>query len=291
MQIGFIGLGIMGGGMAANLQNSGYDLIVYNRTAEKAQPLLDAGADLAPSPTELAQDVNLLFTMLADPEAVMQTALDEDGFLNHLPEGALWIDCSTTNPSFARHMAAQAATRGVRFIDAPVAGSKDQAANAELTFIVGASEKDLEDCRPELECMGQRIFHAGDVGMGTSLKVVLNHQLAVAMASFAEGAVLGQELGIERETLFDFLFAGPVVAPFVKNKRSKMESGEYDTEFPLKLMQKDLHMASIAGFESGAALPLGNVAKEIYQLAIRSSYGDMDFSAIYQFLYEEWDVE
>jgi 3-hydroxyisobutyrate dehydrogenase-like beta-hydroxyacid dehydrogenase len=291
MRIGFIGLGIMGGGMAANLQNSGYDLIVHNRTAEKAQPLLDAGAVWASSPAELAPEVDLLFTMLADPEAVLQTALGEEGFLNQLPDGALWIDCSTTNPSFARHMGSQAAARGVRFIDAPVAGSRDQAANAELTFIAGASEKDLEDCRPELECMGQRIFHAGEVGMGTSLKVVLNHQLAVAMASFAEGAVLGEELGIDRDMLFDFLLASPVVAPFIKNKRSKMESGDYDTEFPLKLMQKDLHMASIAGFESGAALPLGGVAKELYKLAIRSSYGDMDFSAIYQFLFEEWDVE
>jgi 3-hydroxyisobutyrate dehydrogenase-like beta-hydroxyacid dehydrogenase len=291
MRIGFIGLGIMGGGMAANLQNSGYDLIVYNRTAEKAQPLLDAGAEWAASPAELGPEVNMVFTMLADPDAVLQTALGEEGFLPHLPEDALWIDCSTTNPSFARQMGAQASARNVRFIDAPVAGSKNQAANAELTFIAGASEDDLEDCRPELESMGQRIFHAGDVGMGTSVKIVVNHQLAIAMASFAEAAVLGQELGIEREKLFDFLFTGPVVAPFVKNKRSKMESGDYDTEFPLKLMQKDLHMASIAGFESGAALPLGNTAKEIYRLAMRSSYGDMDFSAIYQFLYEEWDVE
>ena len=291
MQIGFIGLGIMGGGMAANLQKSGYDLIVYNRTAEKAQPLVQGGAVLAASPAELAHEVNLLFTMLSDPDAVLQTALGEEGFLRYLPDDALWIDCSTTNPSFARHMATQAAAHGVRFIDAPVAGSKNQAANAELTFIVGASEQDLEDCRPELECMGQRIFHAGEVGMGTSLKVVFNHQLAVAMASFAEGAVLGQELGIDREKLFDFLFASPVVAPFVQNKRSKMESGDYDTEFPLKLMQKDLHMASIAGYESGSALPLGSVAKEIYKLAIRSSYGEMDFSAIYQFLYEEWDVD
>jgi 3-hydroxyisobutyrate dehydrogenase-like beta-hydroxyacid dehydrogenase len=291
MRIGFIGLGIMGGGMAANLQNSGYDLIVFNRTAEKAKPLLDAGAEWAASPAELAPEVSMIFTMLADPDAVLETALGAAGFLPHLPEGALWIDCSTTNPSFARRMASQAAAYGVRFIDAPVVGSKEQAAQAELTFIAGASEQDLEDCRPEMETMGKRIFHAGEVGMGISLKVVFNHQLALAMASFAEGAVLGQELGIDQEVLFDFLLNSPVTAPFLQRKRSKMESGEYDTEFPLKLMQKDLHMASIAGFESAAALPLGSAAKEIYQLAMRSSYGDMDFSAIYQFLYEEWDVE
>lgn len=290
MKIGFIGLGIMGSSMAANLQNEGYDLVVYNRTAEKAQPLLDGGATWAASPAEMAPQVTMIFTVLAHPDAVAETALGIEGFLDQLPEGALWIDCSTTNPSFARRMGEQAAARGVHFLDAPVTGSKEAAAKGELTFLVGGSEQDLDDCRPELESMGDRIIHAGAVGMGTSLKVVFNHQLAIAMASFAEGAVLGQDLGIPRDTLFDILLSSPVVAPFVKSKRPKMESGEYDVEFPLQWMQKDLHMAAIAGFETGAALPLGNVAKEMYSLAMRSSFGEMDFSAIYQFLYEEWDV-
>lgn len=291
MQIGFIGLGIMGGSMAANLQKAGYDLLVNNRTAAKAEPLLAEGAVWAESPAALAPQVTLLFTMLAHPDAVAETALGAEGFLPHLPQGALWVDCSTTNPSFARRMADQATAYGIRFIDAPVTGSKDQAAAAELTFLAGGSEADLDDCRPELETMGRRIIHAGAVGMGSSLKVVFNHQLAVAMASFAEGAVLGQELGIDQETLFDFLLGSPVVAPAIQRKRPKMESGEYEVEFPLQWMQKDLHMAAIAAYESGAALPLGNAAKELYRLAMRSSYGEADFSAIYQFLYEEWDVE
>lgn len=291
MRIGFIGLGIMGSRMAANLQESGYDLIVHNRTASKVQALLDSGAEWAATPAELAPQVNMLFTMLAHPDAVAETALGQEGFLPHLPDGALWIDCSTTNPSFARRMAAQAAAHGVRYIDAPVAGSKDAAADAELTFIAGGAEEDLEDCHPEMESMGKRIIHAGGTGMGTALKVVFNHQLAIGMAAFAEGMVLGQELGIEQETLFDFLLGSPVVAAAFARKRPKMESGEYDVEFPLQWMQKDLHMASIAGFESGAALPLGNTAKELYRLAMRSSFGEMDFSAIYQFLYEEWDVD
>jgi 3-hydroxyisobutyrate dehydrogenase/glyoxylate/succinic semialdehyde reductase len=102
----------------------------------------------------------------------------------------------------------------------------------------------------------------------------------------------GKQFGFANlEQLFEFLLDSPITAPFLKNKRSKMESGEYDVEFPLQWMQKDLHMASIAGFESNAALPLGNAAKELYKLAMRSGYGEEDFSAIYQFLYEEWDVE
>lgn len=291
MRVGFIGLGIMGSRMAANLQQEGYDLVVHNRTAVKAQPLLAAGAEWADTPADLAPQVTMLFTMLAHPDAVGEAALGEDGFLAGLPEDALWIDCSTTNPSFARRMAAAAGERGVRFIDAPVAGSKEAAAAAELTFFAGGSEEDLAECRPEMESMGSRIVHAGETGMGAALKVVFNHQLAISMAAFAEGMVLGQELGIEREQLFDMLLASPVVAPVAARKRSLMESGDYEVEFPLQWMQKDLHMAAVAGFESGAALPLGGAAKEIYKLAMRAGYGEQDFSAIYQFLYEEWDVE
>jgi len=291
MKFGFIGLGIMGSRMAANLQDAGYDLVVYNRTADKAEQLVENGAVLAPSPAALAGEVNVIYTMLAHPDAVAEMALGPDGFLPHLPADALWIDCSTVNPSFARRMAAQARARNVRYVDAPVTGSKDAAGSAQLTFLAGGAEEDLEECRPEMEIMGRRIIHAGEAGMGTALKVVFNHQLGLAMAGFAEGLVLGQELGLDRDFLFDTLLDSPVVAPSVKGKRPKMESGDYEVEFPLRWMQKDLHMASIAGFESGAALPLGSAAKEVYRLAIRSGYGEMDYSAVYQFLVEEWDVD
>jgi 3-hydroxyisobutyrate dehydrogenase/glyoxylate/succinic semialdehyde reductase len=188
-------------------------------------------------------------------------------------------------------MAAAAAARGLGFMDAPVAGSKDAAADGGLTFIAGGSEADVEEYRAELEAMGSRIIHAGETGMGSSLKVVINHQLAINMAAFSEGIVLGQELGIERDLLFNVMLNGPVTAPFLKNKQPKIESGDFEVEFPLQWMQKDLQMAGIAGFESGAALPLGSAAKELYKLAMRAGYGEQDFSAIYQFLYEEWDVE
>lgn len=291
MQVGFIGLGIMGGYMAANLQDAGYDLIVYNRTADKAQPLLDAGATWAESPAALAPHVDLFFTMLAHPEAIEETALGEDGFLPHLRAGSLWVDCSTINPSFARRMAAEAAERDVRYIDAPVLGSRAAAENAQLTFLAGGAAEDLERCRPEMESMGKRIIHAGDVGMGTAMKVVFNHQLATSLAAFAEGLVLGQSLGITKESLFEMLLGSAVVAPIAAAKQPKFEAEEYDVDFPLQLMQKDLHMAAVAAYESGAALPLGNAAKEIYRLAMRSGWGDSDYAAIYQFLLEEWDVE
>jgi 3-hydroxyisobutyrate dehydrogenase/glyoxylate/succinic semialdehyde reductase len=292
MRIGFIGLGIMGSRMAANLQKGGHSLVVYNRTPEKAEPLLSGGAAWAGSPAELATRVEIIFTMLAHPEAVKEAALGTDGFLSRLAAGRLWVDCSTVNPSFSTEMAAQARALGIRFLDAPVTGSKEPAALGQLIFWVGGESADLEACRPLLECMGKRIVHGGRQGMGVSLKMVMNQLLGTTMAAFAEGLVLGRSLGLPLEILFEALLGGPAAAPFVAAKRERIETGNFeDADFPLRWLQKDLHLASVSAYESGVSLPLTNVAKEIYRFAIREGDGDKDFSAIYNFLSRDYHFE
>ena len=283
MKIGFIGLGIMGSRMAANLQKHGYPLVVFNRTRAKAQTLLDKGASFAESPAKLAEQVDLLFTMLAHPDAVEQAALRENGFLNHLKPNTLWVDCSSVNPSFSKKMAAEAARRRVHFVDAPVTGSAPVAEDANLVFWVGANGADLETIRPLLLCMGSRIVHTGGHGTGTSMKMVINLLLGTAMAAFAEAMALGEGLGLSSKMLFDSLLGTAAVAPFLASKREKIESGNYKAEFPLRWMQKDMHLASVSAYEVGVALPLTNVTKEIYRLAMRDGHDIEDFSAIYEF--------
>jgi 3-hydroxyisobutyrate dehydrogenase/glyoxylate/succinic semialdehyde reductase len=283
MKIGFIGLGIMGSRMAANLQKHDYSLVLFNRTRDKAEPLLGPCGTFSDSPAKLAQQVDVLFTMLAHPDAVEQEALGANGFLDHLRPNALWVDCSSVNPSFSQKMAAETARRQVRFIDAPVTGSAPVAAEAKLTFWVGAREVDLEAIRSLLLCMGNKIVHAGGQGMGTSMKMVINLLLGNAMAAFAEAMELGQGLGLSQKMLFDSLLSTPTVAPFLASKREKMETGNYAAEFPLRWMQKDMQLASVSAYESGVALPLTNVTKEIYRLAMRGGRETKDFSAIYEF--------
>lgn len=174
MRIGFIGLGIMGGRMATNLQRHDHQLVVFNRTPEKAKFLIDQGAVWGMTPATVASQVDVLFTMLANPEAVKEAALGEEGFLNHLRAGSLWVDCSTVNPSFSRQMATETQARQIRFLDAPVSGSKGPAANGELMFMVGGAESDFRACRSLLECMGSKVVHVGGHGQGTSLKMVIN---------------------------------------------------------------------------------------------------------------------
>src|SRR5207244_944010 len=284
MKIGFIGLGIMGSRMATNLQKQGHSLVVFNRTRAKAEPLLGPCGRFADSPAKLAGQVEVLFTMLAHPDAVEQVALGGDGFLNHLPPNAVWIDCSSVNPSFSKKMAAKGARREVHFVDAPVTGSAPVAAEAKLNFWVGADPADLERIRPLLLCMGNKIVHTGGHGTGTSMKMVINLLLGTGMAAFAEAMALGEGLGLSQEMLFDSLLGTPAVAPFLAAKRDKIDNRNYEVEFPLRWMQKDMHLATASAYETGVALPLTNVAKEMYRLAMRDGHATEDFSAIYEFV-------
>ena len=284
MKIGFIGLGIMGSRMAANLQKHGYSLVVFNRTRAKAEPLLGPCGTFSDSPAKLGQQVDVVFTMLPHPDAVEQAALGTNGFLDQLRSNALWVDCSSVNPSFSKKMADAAAARWIRFVDAPVTGSAPVAVEAKLVFWVGAEGADLEAIRSLLLCMGNRIVHVGGHGMGTSMKMVINLLLGNAMAAFAEGMALGEGLGISRKVLFDLLLAMPAVAPFLAMKREKIESANYEAEFPLRWMEKDLHLASVSAYESGVAMPVTDAAKELYRLAMMEGRAIQDFSAIYDYL-------
>ena len=284
MKIGFIGLGIMGSRMAANLQKQGNSLVVFNRTRAKAEPLLGPCGKFADSPAKLAEQVDVLFTMLAHPDAVEQAALGADGFLNYLRPHALWVDCSSVNPSFSKKMTAEAARRQVHFVDAPVTGSAPVAAEAKLIFWVGADTTDLESIRPLLLCMGNKIVHTGGHGTGTSMKMVINLLLGTGMAAFAEAMALGEGLGLSQDLLFDSLLGTPAVAPFLATKRDKIDNHNYEAEFPLRWMQKDMHLAAVSAYEAGVAMPLTNIAKEMYRLAMRDGHATEDFSAIYEFV-------
>src|SRR5438874_776900 len=289
MKIGFIGLGIMGSRMAANLQKNGYSLAVFNRTRAKAEPLLGPCGTFSDSPAKLGEQVDVLFTMLANPDAVEQAALGTNGFLDHLRSNALWVDCSSVNPSFSKKMAAEAARREVHFVDAPATGSALPAAEAKLIFWVGADSADLEAIRPLLLCMGNKIVHIGGQGTGSSMKMVVYLLLGSGTAAFAEAMALGEGLGISREMLFDSLLGMPAVAPFIASKREKIQSRNYEAEFPLRWMQKDMHLASVSAYESGVAMPLTNAAKELYRLAMREGHASQDFSAIYDYLSNNHD--
>lgn len=284
MRVGFIGLGIMGSRMARRLLNTTRELAVYNRTRKKAEALVAEGARWVNSPAELAREVDALFTMLSAPEVVQQLATGEGGFLDALPADALWVDCSTVHPAFSRRMGALAGARGVRFIDAPVAGTKGPAESGELIFFVGGRSSDLEACRPLLDGMGTTVLHMGDVGQGAAMKMIVNLMLASAMSAYSEALVLGEALGLSPRTVADIILASPVAAPFLKLKQPMIDKNAFEAHFPLRWMHKDLHLAMLSAYENGVALPGVNMVKELFALAEQSGLGEDDFAAIYRFL-------
>ena len=283
-QIGFIGLGIMGSRMAANLQKSGYQLVIHNRTKEKGTVLLENGATWAQTPREAAEKTDVLITMLSTPEAIREIALGDQGFLTDLPNEAIWMNCSTVNPSFAKEMKMVSQSYQVRYLDVPVVGTKGPAETGELLFLIGGTEKDKEEVNALLDVMGKKAIYLGDVGRASSMKILINQLLGQSMAAFSEAMMMGEAMGLEQETLFNVLTATPVVAPVIASLRTKLESNNHEANFPLRLLQKDLHLSSVSAYECGVAAPNLNATKEMYALAQQHGYGDKDFSSLYTFL-------
>jgi len=283
-KIGFIGLGIMGSRMAANLQKAGFPLVVYNRTKEKANNLLDNGAQWADNPKEVAQNAGIIITMLSTPEIVKEVALGNQGFLSSFRDNSLWINCSTVNPSFTKEMNIKAKQLGIRYLDAPVAGTKGPAENGELLFLIGDDTSSFKETEPLFNSMGKKTLSLGKVGAGASMKMLINQLLGQSMVAFAEAMVMGEAMGMQKDTLFNVLLNTPVVAPVISAIRPRIENSDYEANFPLKWIQKDLHLSSICAYEHNIATPNLNTTKEIFAQAQQQGYGNLDFTAVYEFL-------
>lgn len=280
MKIAFIGLGIMGSRMARNLSKSSASITVYNRTIEKANALKEIGVQVVPSVTEAVADADIVFSMLSTPEVVKSVFVDDTSVLKNMKKGAIWADCSTVNPSFNTFCAQEALKHGVNYLDTPVAGSKPQAENAELVFFIGGNKMYLDVLRPFLETMSKKVIHVGDVGKGSSYKMIVNSMLAQSMAIYAEAVAFGRAMNIDETLLLDVLPNLIVSAPFLKFKAPNIAKDNYEVQFPLEWMHKDLHLASITAYEHKQILPTANAVKEQYAAAVQEGWGRLDFSSI-----------
>ena len=287
MKITFIGLGIMGSRMAKNLLKNNLDLTVYNRSSSAMQPLVAAGAKSSNTVAEAVKDADIVISMLSTPEVVESLFIKEGKALSHFKEGAIWIDSSTVNPSFSKKMELAAQAHNIHFVDAPVAGTKPHAENAELVFFVGGSEKVVQEISPYLEMMGKKIMHLGACGMGSNFKMLVNIMLAQSMVIFSEAVLLGEKMGLDKSFLLNTLPNLVVAAPFTKFKASMIAEENYEVQFPLEWMHKDLHLASQTAYEHQQPLLLANLTKEIYANAVQKGYSRLDFAAIHKYLEEK----
>ena len=284
MKVAFIGLGIMGSRMAANLLKHEVSLSVYNRSIEASHNLRKLGATVASTTSEAVNEADIVFSMLSTPEVVESVFLKEGGALSAMKPGAIWVDCSTVNPSFTDRAGKIAQDYSIHFLDAPVAGTKPHAENAELVFFVGGQEAILALAKPYMEMMGKKVMHLGKVGKGSSFKMLVNIMLAQSMLIFSEAVVLGEKMGLDRNFLLDTLPNLVVSAPFTKFKSQMIKEGNYEVQFPLEWMHKDLHLATVSSYELQQPLYLANLAKELYADAVDRGMGRLDFAAIHQLI-------
>lgn len=283
MRVAFMGLGIMGRPMAANLAKAGHDVSVWNRSAGKEVE----GARVALSPAEAAQGAEVVWICVSDTAAVEQVLFGSNGIEQSLAEGMIIADSSTISPAATRRFAERVAKKGVQYVDSPVTGSKVGAEAGTLLFIVGGSEEAIEKLKPLYAAMGKKIFRMGETGKGQSAKIAMNLQIAMIYEGFAEGLTLAAKLGVEPGTLIPLINASMVKSGVVEYKAPFVLQRDFTANFPLKLMRKDIRLALEAAKEARVKLPGGETVEEIYDMAVEDGHADLDFAATLMLL-EKW---
>jgi len=279
-RVAILGLGIMGAGMAGRVLSAGFPLTVYNRNRNKASAFASNGATVAASPREAAANADIVISMVADDAASRDIWLGENGALTGARRGAVLIESSTLSVSWIREVAAAAAERGCELLDAPVTGSKPQAASGELLFLVGGSESALAVARPVLAVMSRDIVHLGPTGSGALLKLINNFLCGVQAASLAEATALIDAGGLDRQKAVGVLTNGAPGSPLIKIISTRAAAGDFSPNFLLRLMTKDIGYAQAEGARDGIALQTAGAALAVFKNAIESGRGDQDFAAV-----------
>jgi 3-hydroxyisobutyrate dehydrogenase-like beta-hydroxyacid dehydrogenase len=279
-KIGFLGLGIMGGAMAANILRAGFPLMVYNRSPEKCEPLAQLGAGVASNPRHLAQATEVIIAMVTGPEALDALLWGQEGAAGAFNEKKVFINMSSVPPRFTRELAEKLAPTGAIFIDAPVSGTKKPAEEGSLVILAGGKEEAVTGLEPLFLTMGKKVIYCGPVGQGSMMKMFINLLLGVMMAGFAECLNFGRLGGLDFEAMLDTVASGAMNAPMFQVKAVNLRDRNYPPAFPLKHLAKDAKFLVDTAYDTGAPVPLGQMLLHLYRLGVAQGWGDEDISAI-----------
>ena len=279
-KIGFLGLGIMGQAMAANILKAGHPLMVYNRTPEKTEPLAQLGAGVASTPEHLAQATEVIIAMVTGPEALDNLLWGPEGAAGAFNDKKIFIDMSSVSPRYTRELAERLAPTRVTFIDAPVSGTKKPAEEGTLVILAGGQEDKIKELEPLLLTMGKKVIYCGGVGQGSMMKMFINLLLGIMMAGFAECLNFGRLGGLNFEAMLDTVASGAMNAPMFQVKAANLREKNYPTAFPFKHLAKDAKFVVDTAYETGAPVPLGQMLLHLYRLGVAQGWGDEDISAI-----------
>ena len=283
MRVAFLGLGIMGHSMAANLVKAGHDVAVWNRTPGKTVE----GAAVAASPAEAARGREVVWMCVSDTAAVEQVLFGAGGVENSIEQGMVVVDSSTISPTATLKFAERVRAKGADYIDAPVTGSKVAAASGQLIFIVGGSDATVERLGPLFAAMGKKILRLGETGKGQACKLGGNLMISLIYEGLAEAFTLTSKLGVDRERFVEFVSNTMVRSGVSDYKVPFILNRDWTPNFPLRLMHKDIHLMLDAARELRVKLPGLETVDEIYEIATEEGQADLDYAATLSIL-EKW---
>ncbi|KAM0940730.1 putative glyoxylate reductase [Dioscorea sansibarensis] len=282
MEIGFLGLGIMGKAMAVNLLRHGFKVTVWNRTLSKCEELAAEGASIEETPAAVIKKCKYTIAMLSDPSAALSVVFDKDGVLEVICNGKGYIDMSTVDPDTSLKINEAIERKGGCFLEAPVSGSKKPAEDGQLVILAAGKKELYEEIIPAFDVLGKKSFYLGQVGNGAKMKLVVNMIMGSMMNAFSEGLCLADRSGLSCQTLLDVLDLGGIANPMFRMKGPTMLQSSYSPAFPLKHQQKDMRLALALGDENAVSMPVAAAANEAFKKARSLGLGDLDFSAVYE---------
>jgi 3-hydroxyisobutyrate dehydrogenase-like beta-hydroxyacid dehydrogenase len=291
VRVGFIGLGIMGSRMAANLARAGYTLTVWNRTRATAEDWAQRhGGAVAETPAAVGGECDVVITMVVHGPQVEGVLLGEDGARAGAREGLLCVDMSTIGPSAAVRIGDALGAAGIRFLDAPVTGSSPKAEDGTLTIMAGGDEADFERALPLFEAMGERIVHVGAMGDGQMVKLLNNALAAVNTAAVAEALLVARSKDVDLDALIEVVAAGSGGSAMLDLKAGAMRAHDFTTLFKLEHMLKDVRLALEEAEEAGVEMPLARRVADLLQEAVDRGLGERDFAALLDVLEQQSGV-
>ncbi len=279
--LGFVGLGVMGGRVAKRLLDAGYLVTGYNRTRSKAAWLADAGMALVDTPRAVAEASQITFTMVSDTSALQSVVEGPDGVLAGLAAGAVYVDMSTVSPAATRALAARVAERGAAMLDAPVSGSVTTLERGQLSIMVGGDAAVLERVRPVLDAIGPKVIHVGGNGQAMLMKTAINLNLAVQLTAFSEGLLIAEKGGIPREVAVESMLASVISSPSLAYRAPFVFQLPEEAWFDVRMMQKDLQLALETGREAGVPMPTTATVNQLLSACRGLGMEKEDFAAVY----------
>lgn len=282
--LGFIGLGNMGGNMVARLLARGHRVTGYNRTRTKARWLIEKGMRGADSPGEVAAQADITFSMVSNSEALSSVANGPDGFLAGLGKGRVFIDMSTVSPAVSRALSERVREKGADMLDAPVSGSVLTLEQGKLSIMVGGRAETFARVKPVLEDIGPKVTHVGANGLALVMKIALNLQLAVQMMAFSEGVLLAEKSGIARRAAVDVMLSSAIASPMLHYRGPFVYSPPEEAWFDVNMMQKDMLLAIELGRELNVPLPTSAVSNEFLTAARATGMEKKDFACLFDLL-------